>query len=248
MVLVPNAACKFLATWQGPYTVLEKIGPVTYCVRQPGRRRAEQLYHINLLKKWVGTRDQLAALANSDPVVVDINPNLSAAQKGELQHLISQFSDVFSSLPGQTNVLQHDIRTPPGVIVRQRPYRVPEACRQAIEEEVQQMLKLGVIEPSRSPWSSPIVMVPKSSVSATTSAASTKSLSLTDTPCLGWMSCWTGWEGPGISRHWTSLKATGRYPSLKMPNLRLLFPPLVATGSTGTFPSASTGHPPRSSG
>ncbi|KAG1960406.1 hypothetical protein F2P79_006286 [Pimephales promelas] len=40
---------------------------------------------------------------------------------------------------GQTTVLQHDIRTPPGVIVRQRPYRVPEACWQAIEEEVQKM-------------------------------------------------------------------------------------------------------------
>ncbi len=144
-----------------PYMVLEKIGPVTYRVRQPGRRKAEQLYQINLQKKWVGSRDQLAALATSDPVVVDINPNLSAAQKGELQHLIGQFSDVFSSLPGQTNVLQHDIRMPPGVIVRQRPYRVPEARRQAIEEEVQQMLKLGVIEPSRSPWSSPIVIVPK---------------------------------------------------------------------------------------
>ncbi len=161
MVLVPNAACKFLATWQGPYTVLEKVGPVTYRVRQPGRRRTEQLYHINLLKKWMGTRDQLAALATSEPVVVDVNPGLSATQKGELQHLVGQFSDVFSSLPGQTNVLQHDIRTPPGVVVRQRPYRVPEARRQAIEEEVQQMLKLGVVEPSRSPWSSPIVMVPK---------------------------------------------------------------------------------------
>ncbi len=28
MVLVLTAACKFLATWQGPYTV--KVGPVTY--------------------------------------------------------------------------------------------------------------------------------------------------------------------------------------------------------------------------
>ncbi|KAL0149743.1 hypothetical protein M9458_054933 [Cirrhinus mrigala] len=50
MVLVPNATCKFLATLQGPYTVLEKIGPVTYRLRQPGWRRADQLYHINLLK------------------------------------------------------------------------------------------------------------------------------------------------------------------------------------------------------
>ncbi len=50
----PTAACKFLATWQGPYTVLEKIGPVTYRIRQPGRRRTEQLYHINLLKSGLG--------------------------------------------------------------------------------------------------------------------------------------------------------------------------------------------------
>ncbi|KAL0173506.1 hypothetical protein M9458_029474, partial [Cirrhinus mrigala] len=61
----------------------------------------------------------------------------------------------------QTNILQHNIRTPPGIIIQQRPYHVPEAHRQAIEEEVQQLLKLGVIEPSRNPWSSPIVMVPK---------------------------------------------------------------------------------------
>ena len=57
--------------------------------------------------------------------------------------------------------MEHDVRTPPGTIVRQRPYRVPEARRHAIEEEVQEMLRLGVIEPSHSPWSSPIVMVPK---------------------------------------------------------------------------------------
>ncbi|XP_077959398.1 retrovirus-related Pol polyprotein from transposon 297 [Gasterosteus aculeatus] len=161
MVLVPNSACKFLASWQGPYTVIEKVGPVTYRVRQPGRRRTEQLYHINLLKKWVGTRDQLAALATIDSPVVDMDAQLSAAQKSELQHLVSQFSHVFSSNPGRTQILQHEIHTPPGVVVRQRPYRIPEARRKAIEEEVQHMLKLEVIEPSKSPWSSPVVMVPK---------------------------------------------------------------------------------------
>ncbi len=161
MVLVPTAACKFLATWKGPYTVVERIGPVTYRVRQPGRRNPEQLYHINLLKKWVGTREQVTALATVESVLVDVNPDLSAVQKAELQHLIGQFSDVFSTVPGQTHLLQHDIKTPPGVVVKQRPYRIPEARRQAIEEKIQQMLKLGVIELSRSPWSSPIVLVPK---------------------------------------------------------------------------------------
>ncbi len=161
LVLVPTAACNFLAKWQGPYTVTEQVGPVTYRVRQPGRRKENQLYHINLLKRWVGTRAQLSALTTTDPVVVDISTHLSAAQKKELQHLVGQLSDVFSPLPGRTHVLQHDVRTPPGVIVRQRPYRIPEARQHVVEEEVQEMLKLGVIEPSRSPWSSPIVMVPK---------------------------------------------------------------------------------------
>ncbi len=151
MALVPTAICKFLATWQGLYTVTEKVGPVTYRVRQPGRRKENQLYHVNLLKWWVGTRAQLSALTTLDPVVVDVNPHLSAAQKKELQHLVSQFSDVFSPLPGRTNVLQHDVRVPSETIVRQRPYRVPEARQHTIKEEIQEMLNLGVIEPSRSP-------------------------------------------------------------------------------------------------
>ncbi len=125
MVLVPTAACKFLATWQEPYTMTEKVGPVTYRIRQPGRRKEDQLYHINLLKRWVGTRTQLSALTTSGPMVVDVNPHLSAVQKKELQHLVSQFSDAFSPLPRQTNILQHDVRVPSGTIVRQRPYRVP---------------------------------------------------------------------------------------------------------------------------
>ncbi|KAI2644823.1 Transposon Ty3-I Gag-Pol polyprotein [Labeo rohita] len=161
MVLVPTATCKFLMTWHGPYTVIEWVGPVNYRLRQPGKRQEEQLYHVKLLKRWVGTREQLSALAHTDPMVVNIGEHLLATQKTELQHLIIQFSDVFSTRPGRTNVIKHDIRTPPGVIVRQRPYRVPEARRHAIEDEIGEMLKLGVIEPSRSAWSSPIVMVPK---------------------------------------------------------------------------------------
>uniref|UniRef100_A0A9J8BMN8 Gypsy retrotransposon integrase-like protein 1 n=1 Tax=Cyprinus carpio carpio TaxID=630221 RepID=A0A9J8BMN8_CYPCA len=116
---------------------------------------------VNLLKRWVGTRPQLSALVQLPLVAVDMDPHLSAAQKSELQHLVSQFTNVFSPQPGRTNVLKHDILTAPGVIIRQWPYRVPEAWRHAIEEEVQEMLRLGTIEPSRSPWSSPIVMVPK---------------------------------------------------------------------------------------
>ncbi|XP_073784003.1 uncharacterized protein [Danio rerio] len=161
MILIPTTTSKFLASWKGPYTVVERVGPVNYRVRQPGRRREEQLYHINLMKKWVAAPGHLVAFAEETLPVVHIGEQLSPNQKAELQALVGQFKDVFSEKPGRTSIIQHNIITPPGTIVRQRPYRVPEARRLAIDEEIQKMRRLGIIEPSRSPWSSPIVMVPK---------------------------------------------------------------------------------------
>ncbi|XP_044155688.1 uncharacterized protein LOC122942250, partial [Bufo gargarizans] len=45
--------------------------------------------------------------------------------------------------------------------VRQPPYRIPEAVREGMRKEIDEMLRLGVIEPSESPWASPVVLVPK---------------------------------------------------------------------------------------
>ncbi|KAL0186488.1 hypothetical protein M9458_018158, partial [Cirrhinus mrigala] len=190
MVLVPTSACKFLTTWQGPYTVIE----------------------------------QLTALASVDPVVIDMGDHLSAAQKTELNHLVSQFSDVFSMRPGQTNIIQHDIRTPPGVIVRQRPYRVPEARRQAIEDEISDMLKLGVIEPSRSAWSSPIVMVPKPDFTLRFCNDFRRLNEVSD--------CSNVWGGPGSSQPSTSQKDIGKENSLLHPQWAL---PFGLHGAPATF-------------
>ena len=88
-------------------------------------------------------------------------PDLSPAQKQDLDEVIMQHQDVFSELPGGTTVIHHDIWTAPGVTVRVPPYRVPEARRVAIQEEVGRMLRLRVIEESRSAWSSPVILVPK---------------------------------------------------------------------------------------
>ena len=45
--------------------------------------------------------------------------------------------------------------------MRVPPYRVPEVRRNAIQEEVGRMLRLRVIEESRSAWSSPVILVHK---------------------------------------------------------------------------------------
>lgn len=82
-------------------------------------------------------------------------------QSRQLDKLIMNFGRVFSPFPGQTDVLFHHIHTEPGKKVHIRPYRIPEARRVIAKNEVREILRMGVIEPSTSEWSSPIVLVPK---------------------------------------------------------------------------------------
>ena len=164
--LVPTAECKFLAKWQGPYEVVERVGELNYRVRQPGRRKPTQIYHINILKQWRRGGEPpdpvpLALAARHEIPEVPVGEDLSPAQKHDLDDLVMQLWDVFSVLPGRTMIAHHDIRTAPGVKVRVHPYRIPEARRKAIQAEVRRMLQLRVIEESHSAWSSPVVLVPK---------------------------------------------------------------------------------------
>ena len=166
LVLVPTSECKFLAKWQGPYDIIDRVGDVNYRVRQPGRRKAIQIYHINLLKRWqplTTPRDPaLLTLAARLPLPeVPVGEALSPSQSQDMRDLVLQHLDVFSERPGRTTTASHDIRTEPGARVRLRPYRIPEARRAAIRAEVASMLQMGVIEESHSAWSSPVVLVPK---------------------------------------------------------------------------------------
>ena len=141
------------------------MGEVNYRVRQPGRRKSTQLYHINLLKQWRSGATppapaSLVLAARHDIPLVPVGEDLGPAQKQDLEEVILQHQDVFSEVPGRTKVAQHVIKTAPGVTVRVPPYRVG-ARKNVIQEEVARMLQLRVIEESHSAWSSPIVLVPK---------------------------------------------------------------------------------------
>lgn len=93
--------------------------------------------------------------------MVQQSEDLSPRQKQELTELVDQHADIFSTTLGLSRLVQHEIKTTLGVVVRQQPYSIPEAHCHAIEEEIIQMLRDGLIKESVSPWSSPIVVVPK---------------------------------------------------------------------------------------
>lgn len=57
--------------------------------------------------------------------------------------------------------MYHLIRTPPGAIVQDQWQPIPHHLTGEIHKETEKMLELGVIQPSRSPWRSSLVPVPK---------------------------------------------------------------------------------------
>ncbi|CAJ0964630.1 unnamed protein product [Ranitomeya imitator] len=165
LVLVPTVESKFLAKWQGPYEVVEKLGEVNYKIHQPGRRKPFQVYHVNLIKPWQDREPTVTPSLLSNPEgevgAVTIAETLSKTQKQQCRELLQKNRDLFSELPGYTKVIEHEVLTEPHVRVNVKPYRIPEARREVISKEVERMLRLGVIEESKSGWSSPIVLVPK---------------------------------------------------------------------------------------
>ena len=52
LALTPLVCSPFQARYAGPFTVKEKVTDVNYLISTPGRRKATQLYHVNLLRPY----------------------------------------------------------------------------------------------------------------------------------------------------------------------------------------------------
>lgn len=101
---------------------------------------------------------------SSDVFSPAIDSNLAPDQRAQLISLLNEFRssfDVPQASLGRTNTVVHRIDTGTNTPLCQRPYRVSPAERRIITEQVNDMLQRGVIKPSCSPWSSPVVLVKK---------------------------------------------------------------------------------------
>lgn len=83
----------------------------------------------------------------------------------EQSRRLKETTDLFPSSDvdglGKTTLLQHVIDTGAHEPVKQRYYAISPGVQQLIDIELERMLKLGVVEPSQSPWSSPMVLIRK---------------------------------------------------------------------------------------
>ena len=62
---------------------------------------------------------------------------------------------------GCTNVVKMSLNTGNSAPIKQRPYRLPFSQRPILDKHLDELLEAGIIRPSKSPWSSPIIMVPR---------------------------------------------------------------------------------------
>jgi len=90
--------------------------------------------------------------------------HLSSDVAAELKDLLIQHEQTFakdSTDFGYCPIVEHDIDTGEARPIKQSPRRPPLAAREAEDEILNDMLKTGVIEPSNSPWASPVCLVKK---------------------------------------------------------------------------------------
>lgn len=90
--------------------------------------------------------------------------NLQNKEKEQLLRLLYKYIDVFSVDDddlGLTTLIKHKIVPKSEEVVYRRQYRHSEEQHKRIDEEVDRLLKNGVIRESMSPFNSPVLMVPK---------------------------------------------------------------------------------------
>ena len=94
---------------------------------------------------------------------VQIGNQMTEGEVSQLHTLLEEFVDVFAfnGELGDCNLMAHEINTGDAKPIHSAPYRQSHKVREAVQKQIGEWLEAGVIRPSRSPWSSPVVIVPK---------------------------------------------------------------------------------------
>ena len=183
LVLIPIPG-EFKAKFTGPGIVKNKVNDFNYNVELPGRRKKVETFHVNLLKPYISRTNALNTLSvvapsemeefavpdgrwksDNSEILSNLDnhfSHLSYHQSQDLKRLIHRYPSIFKDTPGLVSCVNHNVVLKPDAKpVRQPPYRMNPQRAEMVKQEVKYMLDNNLIEPSDSPWSSPVVLVKK---------------------------------------------------------------------------------------
>ena len=92
------------------------------------------------------------------------NSDINEEQQERIRTLLKEYQDLFATNPknpGQTIITKHNIDVQGITPIKQKMYRTNPIEDEVINREVNQMLENGIIRKSKSPWASPVVLIPK---------------------------------------------------------------------------------------
>ena len=101
-------------------------------------------------------------------MIDNVSPKINQGQKEKIKELLIKFQDIFlgpDGKLGRTDIVKHTIDTGDSKPIKIPPRRVPLKQKEIIDQEIDKMLKDDIIEPSDSPWSSPVLLCLKKDLS-----------------------------------------------------------------------------------
>ena len=172
LVRRPALHGKFDKAWDGPFEVAKVVSPVTYLIKRPGHSSQSKCIHTNLLRKWVTPVEAVHKVAfvleedgecQTPPRLKLARENFvpSPGQEKGLQTVLQNFSDVLNPKPGRTDLSTFSINTGDHDPVCGPHWRIPPKWLEEVRRQVDDLLSLGIIAPSVSPWASSVVTVKK---------------------------------------------------------------------------------------
>ncbi|GFX20609.1 hypothetical protein TNCV_4269411 [Trichonephila clavipes] len=179
VLLIPDSSNKIYARWTGPGEIIQHHPPHSYKVKLPDG--TVRHVHVNKIRKYHPRALAVGVIFEGDHEFGEIHPtpNLSRSTSERVLHeinlnhlkesereqvlaIVLKHQTLFTSDVKIAKVGTHRIRLKPN-IERKKPfvYRIPESLKIKVDEQIEELVRLDLIEESDAEIAYPIVCVNK---------------------------------------------------------------------------------------
>ena len=177
LVMLPSSTNRLLEKWTGQYAVEEVLSSTTYKVAIPHARKNNRTFHVNMLSRWESPSAicllSVGVINNAEPdfpswrventadIKPHMDPTLSQMRREDIQKALEEYKAARGTAAGRTDCATMRIETGPAPPSSSPLYRLVHTRKPIVQEEIKEMLHDDIIQPSHSPWATPMVLVPK---------------------------------------------------------------------------------------